>query len=422
MFSVDLLANGLQIKNRNMATNIKFILDTRYRRKDNTFPLIMRLLRDRKSISIPLGIYIEKEDWNAPKEQIRKNSRVASDSTRLNNLIQKKRIEAFDIIDRLTDSGRIATMDMKEIKGHIMERKAVPSFFRYVTGLADELQSSGRFGTSRNYRSVLSGIKKFRNGKDLELKQIDYSFLKRYENYYYAQGYSVNGLASFFKVLKAICNRAIRAKLMPRDWYPFEDYKLKHMPTRKRAVSKETIKRIEQLKLDKGTKIWLGQKLFLFSFYAAGINLTDIADLRHSDILNGRLEYTRNKTLKPYSIKLTEKAQGIIKEVAGDGNVPGYIFPILKEGAAPEKKYSDLQSFCVYLNRNLKKIGTMVGCTIPLTMYVARHTYATEAKRLGISVEVISELLNHDDIKTTQIYLAGLENNVLDRANRLITD
>ena len=112
-----------------MATNIKIILDTRYRRKANTFPLIMRLIRNRKSISIPLGIYIAKTEWNAEKEQIGKKSRVTSDSVRLNNLIQKERTNAFDIINKLTDSGRIVSMELKEIKMQITERKDVPTFF-----------------------------------------------------------------------------------------------------------------------------------------------------------------------------------------------------------------------------------------------------------------------------------------------------
>ena len=66
-------------------------------------------------------------------------------------------------------------------------------------------------------------MRKFRNDRDFELREINYAFLKKFENHYYTLGNSLNGLASALKNLRAVCNRAIKEKLMPRNWYPFED-------------------------------------------------------------------------------------------------------------------------------------------------------------------------------------------------------
>ncbi|MEG0500572.1 MAG: tyrosine-type recombinase/integrase, partial [Rikenellaceae bacterium] len=55
-----------------------------------------------------------------------------------------------------------------------------------------------------------------------------------------------------------------------------------------------------------------------------------------------------------------------------------------------------------------------------LTSYVARHTWATLAKRKGVPLSVISQCMGHTSEGTTQIYLASLDQNTLDRANKKI--
>ena len=68
----------------------------------------------------------------------------------------------------------------------------------------------------------------------------------------------------------------------------------------------------------------------------------------------------------------------------------------------------------------MKKIADLVRINIPLTMYVARHSWASAAKAKGIPLSVISEGMGHDSEATTQIYLASLDTSVVDKANSLI--
>ena len=72
------------------------------------------------------------------------------------------------------------------------------------------------------------------------------------------------------------------------------------------------------------------------------------------------------------------------------------------------------------INRKLKTIGNMVGVRLPLTMYVARHSWASAAKNKNVPISVISEGMGHDSELTTQIYLASLDTAVVDKANRMI--
>ncbi|MDE7407116.1 MAG: tyrosine-type recombinase/integrase, partial [Muribaculaceae bacterium] len=72
------------------------------------------------------------------------------------------------------------------------------------------------------------------------------------------------------------------------------------------------------------------------------------------------------------------------------------------------------------INRHLKEIAHMIGISIPLTIYVARHSWASAARYKGVPMHIISESLGHSTEATTQIYLASLDTSEIDRANAMI--
>lgn len=99
-------------------------------------------------------------------------------------------------------------------------------------------------------------------------------------------------------------------------------------------------------------------------------------------------------------------------------NATDYLLPIIRNRGINER--------CTYrnasynINRNLKLIAKKAGISIPLTLYVARHSWASAAKAKGIPLSVISEGMGHDSETTTQIYLASLDTSAVDKANTLI--
>ena len=149
-----------------------------------------------------------------------------------------------------------------------------------------------------------------------------------------------------------------------------------------------------------------------------GMSFIDMAYLRNRDIVNGRLTYARKKTGQKFSIKLTPEAEKIIKKYSYNDKPDGYVFQILDRKGY---EYLDYKNALRLTNKKLKILGEMAGCSIPISTYVSRHSWATIAKRAGIPTAVISEGLGHDSEKTTQIYLDSFENKVLDDANELIT-
>lgn len=107
----------------------------------------------------------------------------------------------------------------------------------------------------------------------------------------------------------------------------------------------------------------------------------------------------------------------IIKKYPSNSST--YLLPIIKEQGNERKQYDNALHL---VNYRLKDLSGMLKLQRPLTMYVARHSWASVAKVRNVPLSVISEGMGHDSEKTTQIYLASLEASVVDKANKMILE
>lgn len=90
---------------------------------------------------------------------------------------------------------------------------------------------------------------------------------------------------------------------------------------------------------------------------------------------------------------------------------------IKPDGADPRRQYLNMAHV---INGRLKKLGKLLGLVEPLTMYRARHSWASIAQNNNIPLSVISQGMGHDSEKTTRIYLASLDTSTIDKANSSI--
>lgn len=156
--------------------------------------------------------------------------------------------------------------------------------------------------------------------------------------------------------------------------------------------------------------------MFLMSFYLRGMSFVDMAFLRKTDLSQGYISYRRRKTGQPLTIKWTDEMQGIVNKYPV--NSTRYLLPIITNPAVNE-----LNAYrrCGYrINFNLKIVAELASLKIPLTLYYARHSWASIARSKGVPLSVISEGMGHDSESTTRIYLASLDVSVIDSANSLI--
>ena len=178
----------------------------------------------------------------------------------------------------------------------------------------------------------------------------------------------------------------------------------------------DIIKRIKQLDSPKESSLAFARDIFLFSFYTRGMSFIDMAFLRKSDLEGGVLSYRGQKTGQRLFIKWEPCMQELVERY-GEKHTP-YLLSLIRRPGENERRQYLSESHRI--TRNLKTIGKTLGLSSPLTMYVARHAWASIAKSKNIPIAVISESMGHDSEKTTRIYLAALDKTSIDDANNLI--
>ena len=337
-------------------------------------------------------------------------------------------------------------------------------------GQATPRGAEGRQRRAEIWRTTFNSFSRFLGGKDIGLRQMEGRLMQRYENCLLAGGLCPNTTSFYLRNLRSAYSKAVKAKLCPAPRQnPFSEVYTGVAKTRKRAVCADTLRAIRKLDLDGRPDLDYARNLFLLSFYTRGMAFADMAGLRRSDLKEGILCYVRRKTGRPLFIHWEERMQETVEALwrdaeamgaavrqrggkrlsrrdagqlasnrgagclgagamggkgtassrAGkDADGDGYLLPIIRDGESHARSaYRNVQ---YKVNQGLKEIGKMLGLKMPLTMYVARHSWASLAKSREVPLSVISDGLGHASERVTRIYLASLDMNAVDEANRMI--
>ena len=385
--------------------------------RDNTYPLMLRLTQHRKRKYISLGVSVLEKDWDFKKNQPKKS---CPDREAIVKLISDKVSAYNSLIMELTAKQQEFTVS--SLVQMIENKVAVKTVSEMYDYLIDEFRNTDHLGTMSVYQQSKSSLTKFNRTLDIPFSDIDCQWLERYEKWLKGRNIKDTTISILFRTLRSVFNRALSMKLIKQDIYPFSDFKVSKFDvrTKKRAVTKEDVKKIMSLDLS-GERHYmqLARDIFLFSYFGAGINFSDIALLRYGDIQEGRIRYIRKKTGKEISFPLSDVGLEIIKRYSRpDATNTDYIFPILdrKIHRTEMQRKNRIHKVIGKVNPCLAEIGRMAGLETHLTTYVARHTFATVLKRSGVNIAIISESMGHSDIATTQIYLDSFENSQIDEA------
>lgn len=317
------------------------------------------------------------------------------------------------IIDSFNKKGIPYTADnvVSSFENHLQET----SFFVFMQRSIVRLKQLGKVRTSETYKTTLNSFMRFRNDKDLLPDDISLELMTEYESYLRSNGISMNSSSFYMRVLRAVYNCTVEKELTEQR-YPFKYVYTGVEKTIKRAVDFKVIKTIKDLDLTFFPTLDYARDMFLFSFYNRGMSFVDMAYIKKKNLSGGVLSYRRKKTGQQLFIKWEKCMQDILDKYAA--NDSSYLLPIIRNTKKDER--SQYKNVSCLINRNLKIIGQRLGLSVPLTMYVARHSWASIARSKNIPVTVISEGMGHDSEQTTQIYLASLDTSVVDRANAVI--
>ncbi len=374
-------------------------------------PLMVCVCKDGKRKYQSLGISIKAEQWdfksNLPKTKCPNRDRIILLINERINEIQKAALDK-----RIAGKNFTATTLIESTTNNTINKTVGEYYLTYIQNLKKEnrIRYAGMFEVS--YSSFI----KFNKHLDIPFSDIDATWLKRYELWMKEQNLSVSTISTRIRHLRAVFNLAIAEHSIKNDCYPFHSYKVSKLykQTAKRAISKKEVLKIMQYQGDTPMEC-LAIDVFVFSYLNAGINFIDIAKLKRSNIVESQLIYNREKTKKLINVPLQQKAMEIIAKYENDKSP--YLFPILTPFHKTEIQIANrLHKVLAKINKHLKEIGKKLKLPIPLTTYVARHSYATVLKRAGVSTSIISESLGHGSEKITQVYLDSFDNSQINDA------
>lgn len=357
--------------------------------------------------------HILKEEWNEEKSCVitaANSKRAFLDSVRDNMAWEMKRLNV--IIGKLESGGNDFTTD--DIVREYHEVVDKQSFSRFMEEVITRLKRLGKERTAENYTATLNSFMRFRDGIDVLLDRISSDLMMEYEAYLKKNDIAMNTVSFYMRILRAVYNRAVEKRLTEQQ-NPFRRVYTGIDKTVKRAISLKEIKRIKVLDLSMKLSLEFARDMFLFSFYTRGMSFIDMAYLKKSDLKNGILSYRRKKTEQRLFIKWEKYMQEIISRYPTSET--DYFLPIIRVVGDERRQYRNALRL---VNNKLKEIAAMAGLQANLTMYVSRHSWASIARSKNVPVSVISEGMGHDSEATTQIYLASLDNSMIDRANEMI--
>lgn len=373
-------------KMRTSAT-VKMVLDTRYKKQNaDTFPVRLRVTHNRKQKYYGTKFSITQKDWSKKKPRDT-FFEITDEEKRAAKIIEKLPTFNFEDFERRWLGSTDTTL-----KG---------AFNSYIKELTD----SGQAGTASVYQNAINQFEKYKPG--VNLKEVTLDYLKGFEKY--SRERSKTYISINLRCLRAIMNRAILNGDLESEFYPFKRYQVPASANKKKAL---TLTEIGQIYDYQGLHE-LARDYWLFLYFCCGINPKDMCLLKFEDIRDGRIIFERSKTERTKrsgaigQTPITEEIQLLIDRL-GNKTKNGYVFPILKGGESPERIRQLVQQFTHWMNDHMKELCIEIGIR-PITTIWARHSFATVMKRSGASVEMISELLRHTDIKTTRNYLDSFE-------------
>lgn len=380
---------------------------------DGTLPLCLRITKDRKSSYIYLGHSVKDTDWDKDEQRVKKSH---PNSVRLNNFILKKLSEA-------TNSALEVATDKPEASVKVVKNKIKPSagatFNKQAEAYLQRLQKAGKYNQYTSDKPRIKHFKEFLGG-DIAFSDVTPALLERFKEYVRSGlKLSERSAVNHLVMVRSVFSQAIKDNVVDPKHYPFGKgkIKIKFPDSVKVGLTPEEVKALEKVTLTDATHNH-ARNLWLFSFYFAGIRVSDVLRMRWTDIQNNRLHYTMGKNDKVISLKIPDKAVKIIEQYKPfKENKNDLIFPDLK-GCDFENKFITQRTIAFKTSAIDKCLRLHVAPKAEiekkLTMHIARHSFAQNAT--SIDVRTLQMLFRHTKLETTEGYMGQFLHKTADDA------
>jgi len=278
------------------------------------------------------------------------------------------------------------------------------------TTTINRLKSENRIGTALSYRDAMNSIINY-SGSAIRYTDINSTWLKGYENHMLSFGKSITTVSIYLRALRVILRSEGRSFLKSN---PFDGYLIPSGNNRKNeALTIRQVKKLSQYRSKNPTK-QMALDFWLFSYNCGGANYEDIFRLKWQNInfkqnflsfFRRKTQRTRKTDVRPIIVPLTQRMIETIEKYGSESDSNGYVFSILNADMPEERKKLRVKYVTKNFNKHTKNIGEELKLDIKLTSTVARHSRASIMNFQGQHYSIISEMLGHSSISTTENYL-----------------
>lgn len=420
--------------------------------KDGGNPVYLRITKNRQRKYISLDLSATPQQWNDDSSRYKRDKRIYPNYEADNAFLNLQEAKALEIIQEFEFEKYDWTLN--QFEDAFLHRAKKGKVKSYIENLIKTQKDTNHIGNSNSYSSALRMLKHFDKKFETRIfSEIDIKYVRAFDSWLQIPRESTyiskkgktkivprNGCCGntrkfYLKALRTILNRAIKDKEASVSTYPFgkggfEVEKLEE-ETSKRYLPSEYLKKVK-ITTSSDDMCEYARKLFLFSYFGYGMSFVDMAHLKTSNLRRYEdglyIEYKRHKTVNSkrahsLRVKLTDVLEGLVADLCGMKKPVGdYLLPIVsKEGLAGEILYNHIRGRFHKYNGYLARLADELGISdINLTSYVSRHTMAMTLQNSNIPREIISQILGHKDLETTNTYLDSFNSNVIDEAVKVL--
>ena len=383
---------------------VSVFLDTRTVNKKGTYPVKIKVYFQGKPKYYPTGICMStKEELEEVLESKSKKN------IEIQYIIHKEFNRILKNVDILVERGTFSFSNLNNMLG----KNIGGTLNEMISAKIKELENEEKFGTSAFYKGTLSLLKRYMK-HDVPIKEVTVEWLNGLEKFILKTANQTT-VAMNMRNIRAIMNIAKQVGVIRESDYPFGrgKYQIKEGSGKKKALNKKQLKAIAEYR-DGSMTTEFYRDLWLFIYFCNGLNVADLISLKFSDIQNGEISFIRKKTkdrtrdVKRIYAAITPEMYSIINKWGNDPKKSVYIFPFLKPSDSAWEHEKKKKNLTKLINKRMKMIGEKLNLG-KITTYVARHTYATVLRNEGVPISIISPMLGHSSVTTTEIYLADLE-------------
>lgn len=378
--------------------------------ENNCREVVLKVKLKDKCCRLPTGVRLSTSDFELIEDSKHPPNKTEKLNIRL--LLAKEEINrSKTILLGILESSNIYFIH--EVEKRYANKKSQTTLFQLFGRTIKQKQREGLIATAASYSATLSCFQKLLNYKDCTLESITKSCIRKWIEKLKKQDISHNTATFYLRNLRSLLVSSSKKNKFRQI---FQSYKIKQHKTLKRSLTKEEIQFLLNYDVSDSPKLEKAKDFFTMTLFLRGMPTIDLIYLKKYNLTGDYISYTRHKTGVALQVKVLPFVAILLKKYRSSNN-SSYLLEILKDNESEQANFKRYRNFLRNYNRNLNILGDLLGFSIPLSSYVARHTWATQAKYIGTTITLISESLGHSSEKITYSYLKEFERNKLDEVN-----